>query len=308
LSTLGALLSGVEWWRLLARLGYRVRFRVALAAYVSAGLGGYLVNAVGPALGCAASLRRHGVSAGRATLLTLIANALGLCGVLVWVPVGLLLLSRTGMDRALPIVGTRGSAVAALVLGAMAVVMILVLGALASAAGSRNRLARRVLGRVPVAEDERPLSLRGRHLLALVPWSAGSWVAGALSLYVVLAAMSPGHTLSVVAVVGSAVLAATIGSLAFFVPEGMGVSDAALVALLVHATGLPATTCVAAAVAVRAVDPLTKVGLLIMLLLAGNQVAARLVGYAYARPVRMPRGIIPPFTSGSRCAHANPPS
>ncbi|MFI5274051.1 MAG: hypothetical protein ACHQ4H_13540 [Ktedonobacterales bacterium] len=108
LSTLGALLSGVEWWRLLARLGYRVRFRVALAAYVSAGLGGYLVNAVGPALGCAASLRRHGVSAGRATLLTLIANALGLCGVLVWVPVGLLLLSRTGMDRALPIVGTRG--------------------------------------------------------------------------------------------------------------------------------------------------------------------------------------------------------
>ena len=50
-------------------------------------------------------LKRHGICATRAVLLTVIGNALGFSGVLIWAPVGLLLLSQTGMDRTLPLLG-----------------------------------------------------------------------------------------------------------------------------------------------------------------------------------------------------------
>src|SRR5664279_1614817 len=44
LSIVGILLSGVEWWRLLGLLGYKLPYRSALTAYLSAGLAGYVVN------------------------------------------------------------------------------------------------------------------------------------------------------------------------------------------------------------------------------------------------------------------------
>src|SRR5690242_13305700 len=84
LNVLAMLLSGVLWSRLLACLGHPLPARVGLAAYLSAGLAGYMVNVAGPIVGSAVSLRRHGVCPGRAALLTFLANALGLCGVLVW--------------------------------------------------------------------------------------------------------------------------------------------------------------------------------------------------------------------------------
>jgi uncharacterized membrane protein YbhN (UPF0104 family) len=277
LSTLSALLSGAVWWRLLLRLGYRTPLRSALAAYLNAGLAGYVVNIAGPALGSALSLRRHGVSPGRAVLLTLLANALGFCGILVWAPVGLLLLSRTGMDGALPILGRHGPLAAAVILAALVGAMLLVLRALATAAGSRNRLARLLLGRARTTEEGEPAVLRCRQMLALVPCSALSWVVGACALYVVVVAMNHGATIPLGTVVGAAVLAAALGSLAFFAPEGVGVKDGVLVALLTHATSLPMTTCMAAALAVRALDPVTKLSLLGVLALRAypNNPAAR---------------------------------
>ncbi|HWE61420.1 MAG TPA: lysylphosphatidylglycerol synthase domain-containing protein [Chloroflexota bacterium] len=285
LSILSALLSGVVWWRLIPRLGYRAPFRAALTAYVCAGLGGYVVNAAGPILGCAVSLRKYGVCPGRAALLTLTANALGFCGVLVWTPVGLLLLSRTGMDRALPILGRHGPLAATLLVVTLAVAMLLVLRALAGASGSRQRLARSLLGRLPALAEGPTPAVRCRHLLMIVPWSAGSWLAGALPLYVLLAAMHPRGDFTLGDVIGSAVLATALGSLAFFVPEGVGVSDGALVALLTHATGIPVATCAAAAIALRALDPLTKLSLLCVLALTAHPLAARPAQVA-ARPAR----------------------
>jgi Lysylphosphatidylglycerol synthase TM region len=279
LSVLGIVLSGVEWWKLIGQLGYRVAYRSALTAYLSAGLAGYVVNAVGPAIGSAIVLRRHGVSPGRAAVLTIIANALGFCGILVWAPIGILLLSRTGIDRTLPVIGRYGPLAAALVLLAAAAVMVLVLRALCSIAGSRHRLARRLLGSLPSDGDDQPVTLCSRTVLSLVSWSAGSWVAGVGALYVVLAALSPGVPITPGDVVGSAALAATLGSLAFFVPEGLGVSDGALIVLLTDATGLPTTTCIAAALAMRALDPITKLGLLGLLALSAHPAVARFLAH-----------------------------
>ena len=76
------------------------------------------------------------------------------------------------------------------------------------------------------------------------------------------------------------------GSLAFFAPEGVGVKDGALVALLAHATGLPMTTCMAAALAVRALDPVTKLSLLGVLALRADVVMARLLRGAATWPRR----------------------
>jgi hypothetical protein len=289
LSIVGILLSGVEWWRLIGLLGYKVTYRSALTAYLSAGLAGYMVNSVGPAIGTAVSLRKYGVSPGRATLLTIIANALGFCGILVWAPIGIVLLSQTGMDRTLPVIGRYGPAAAALVQIVAAILMILVIYGLASVAGSRNRFARRLLGQVPTSQDDSPLPLKGRQILGLVPWSALSWLGGGGALYVVLAAMSPGIHLNVGAVVGSAALASALGSLAFFVPEGLGVSDSTLVILLSQATGLPPTTCIAAALAMRALDPVIKLSLLGGLALFAHPSATRRLGLSIPQePVANP--------------------
>jgi hypothetical protein len=278
-------------------LGYSTPFRVALAAYLNAGLAGYVVNIVGPAFGTAICLRRHGVSPGHAVLLTLLANALGFCGILVWAPVGLLLLSRNGMADALPILGHHGPQAAVVILAALGLAMLVVIRTLATTAGSTSRLAHLLLARERTTEYGGPPALRSRQVLALVPYSALSWVVGVGALYVVVTAMSHGVTVTLGAVVGSAVLAAALGSLAFFAPEGVGLKDGALVALLSHATSLPLTTCIVAALAVRALDPVTKLGLLGVLGLIANKLVARFFVGATAslrrvalRP-RMPLGL-----------------
>jgi uncharacterized membrane protein YbhN (UPF0104 family) len=275
LSSIAALLSGVEWWHLIHRLGYRVGYRGALAAYLSAGIAGYLVNSVGPVVGSSLSLRRHGVSPGRAALLTLLANALGFCGILVWTPVGLLLLARVGIDPSVPMVNRLGLGAATASLAGMAVIMVIAVHALAAGADSGRRLAGRLLGRRPVMAGDRDLSLRSRDLLALVPWTAASWISGVGALYVTLTALGPHAGLSPGLVVGAAALSSTLGSLAVIVPEGVGVSEGVLAAILVHATSLPLADCLAASLAMRALDPLTKVGLLGVVTITGNAAVTR---------------------------------
>lgn len=261
------LINGAVWSRLLVRLGYPLPMSIGLRAFLSAGLAGYVVNAAGPAIGCTVSLRKQGVCPTRAVLLSLIANALGFCGVLIWAPLGLVVLARSRMDTALPVLGHTGPAIAAGALVAFTIGMVVVLHLLARAPYAGSRLAHRVLHRhQPTAEEVagRPaIALRTRQLLALAPLAAAAWLAGTLALYVILSALdgdpNPGD------VAGSAAIAAVLGSLAFFVPEGMGVRDGALIAMLAHSNGMPVATCTAAALLVRALDPVLKLGLLLLL-------------------------------------------
>jgi uncharacterized membrane protein YbhN (UPF0104 family) len=275
LSGIGALLSGVEWWHLVHRLGHKIHYRGALMAYLSAGLAGYVVNSVGPVVGTSLSLRRYGVTPGRSALLTLIANALGFCGILVWAPIGLVLLARIGIDPAVPVVNKLGLGAATALLVGMALIMLFVLHALATTAASRQPWIRRLLGHLPTTGSDQGLCLHTRDLLGLVPWTAASWLSGVGALYLVLAAIDPGAGLSPGLVVGAAALASTLGSLAVIVPEGVGVSEGAFAAILVHATTLPLADCLAASVAMRALDPLTKLSLLGLMTVTGNAAVSR---------------------------------
>jgi glycosyltransferase 2 family protein len=268
LSIVSMLISGGIWSRLLTRMGYDLPVTAGLGAYASAGLAGYVMNAAGSAVGGVMSLRLHGVCPTRAVLLTVIANALGLCGVLVWAPVGLVLLSRSGMSSDLPLLGHHGAAAAAIALCCLGLVMLVVLWLLTAAPEAGGRLLRRLVRAHTAVESEtaaraRP-ALHAGNLLALVLWSAASWFAGAMALYMMLGGMGAGADVNLADVVGAAALAATFGSLAFFVPAGVGVRDGVLIALLTHATGVPMVTCTAAAITIRALDPLMKVGLLVV--------------------------------------------
>jgi hypothetical protein len=218
----------------------------------------------------------------------MLANALGFCGVLIWTPVGLILLSRTGMESALPIVSQHGTATAIVVVVLMAVGMVVVLQALTSATRSHTRLAKLLLGSSHTTDESGAGMVRLKHMSSLVAYSALSWIVGALALYVVLCGLATGSAINLGDVVGAAALAAALGSLAVFAPEGVGVKDGVLVALLTHATGLSLADCVAAAVAVRALDPLTKLVLLFLVALsfgaAWTRLSARLG--AWPRPSR----------------------
>ncbi len=269
LSCLSMLISGAMWSRLLALLAYRIPARAGFQAFLAAGLAGHLVNTAGSALGTAVCLKRHGVCASSALLLSLIADALGFWGLLVWTPLGLLLLSRGGIDTGLPLIGRHGPLVAALALAILMVAMFEILRALAAAGRSGSQLARKVLGVLPGrrfgAFNAPPApTLRLRRLLALVPWSAMAWFAGTLSFYVLLEALNPGKSVSATDVIGAYAIATALGALAFFVPDGMGVRDGILVALLAKSTGLPLASCAATAVASRALDPVLKLAMLLV--------------------------------------------
>jgi uncharacterized membrane protein YbhN (UPF0104 family) len=293
-SVVAILINGVVWSRLLARLGYTLPAEVGLGVFLSADLAGLVANMPGSAVGSAVTLRRHGVCSGRAVVLTLIANLLGFCSILVWVPVGILLLMRSGMARAVPFLGDNAGFSAACLLACAIAAALIALRALAGAGNVGPSIARRLLRQASSTVPAGTPPLRFRHLLALIPWSGLSWLAGALALYAVLGALAPDRSLNLGDVVGSAALAAMLGSLAFFIPAGLGVRDGALIALLMHSTGLSLATCTEAAIALRVMDPVTKVGVL-FLLAAGLPRALRRLGTwlraACRRPVPLPRPV-----------------
>jgi len=295
LTVLAILINGMVWSRLLKRVGYPLGEMVGLRTFLSSDLAGFVANVPGSAIGCAVSLRRHGVCPGRAALLSLIANVLGLCSILVWIPVGLLLLSRDGMAQALPFLGHHTMLAAVGLLIGTAIGSVVALQALATAGSLGNRLARRLLRRAPtISPGTTPIRLH--HLLGLIPLAAISWLAGAVALYPVLSALAPDTAINLGDLVGSAALAALLGSLAFFVPSGVGVRDGALVALLMHSTGLPLATCTEAAIVIRAIDPVTKAAMLFLLAtglpdrLRGLLLRLRLpsLGKAPMRPLPVP--------------------
>jgi hypothetical protein len=212
----------------------------------------------GPAIGGAMVLRRHGIGPRRAVFATLLANILGFGGVLVWTPLGMAELLRGGTGIQLPPSAGRWPIAVA---GVVALTLIAGWVSLRWP-GGRRRSVRRLL------ERHTALGLGGlrvRTLLALLPWAVVAWLVGALALYTLLAGESLHGPINPVEVIGAAALATTFGSLAFFVPAGIGIRDGAMITLLIHGAGLSLATCAGAVLAIRAIDLLTKAGVLLAL-------------------------------------------
>jgi uncharacterized membrane protein YbhN (UPF0104 family) len=269
-TALSALLSGLMWHKLLERMGHELPLSTGLNAFAGTGLASYVGNAAGSAVGGVVYLRRRGVQPGRAAIVVLMANALGLFGVLVWAPIGLLLVSRPEMRDALPLVGGHDLAAVTWAFAGLGACMVASLWLLVSADRKAGAIARRFCGKMVCsarAEADRGgarLGLSGT--LCLVPWSAAAWFTGTLVLFALLVGLDPSIDINLMDVLGASAVAAAVGSLAFFVPSGVGVRDGALIVLLSHSTGIPTPTCAAAVLALRALDPTSK--LAIMLLVA----------------------------------------
>jgi glycosyltransferase 2 family protein len=278
LSALSMLISGALWSRLLLCLGHKLPLRVGLAAYLGAGLASYVVNVAGSAAGSAVLLGRHGISVQRATLLALLANTLGFCGMLLWAPMGLFLLADTGASVGPTLFGQHSVVAVGALLAALVLGMLAVLKVLTAVLSADNTVVRRLVGKKVGVTGS---AIRVRPLLMLVPWSAASWLVGAIALYALLDALSPKASLNPGTVIGALALANILGSLAFFVPAGVGVRDGALVTLLAHGTGLPVAECTAAAIGMRALDLGTKLS---MMMAIGAGVALRLSGVGYRIP------------------------
>lgn len=261
LDLLSLLLNGAMWTRLLRAVGHPLPLRVGMTAYLSSGLAEYLANAAGTVVGTAVILRRRGLRPGRIVLIALLANVLGFCGLLLWSPVSVLLFVRADIRFPVPVIGRHG-VIALIVLSvALSVAMLVALRALALAPHAQNALAKRLLGSTRVGGQPVPM----RRLLALIPWSAAAWLCGTLAFFVVLIGLHGPVLYKPVMVVGALALAAILGNLAFFVPAGLGVRDGFLITLLVHTTNVPMSAAAVAVIAMRALDPLSKFGLLLAL-------------------------------------------
>ena len=289
LNGLSMLISGFLWSRLLQCLGHRLPLRVGIAAYLAAGLASYAANVVGSAAGSALLLGRYGLSRQRATLLALLANLLGFCGMVLWAPMSLFVLGHMGASAGAVPLGRPSIGAAGALLTFFAVVLI-AFKAFAALLAADNALVRRLRNKVRLTGSP----IRGRSLLLLIPVSAASWLVGALALYALLEALSPGASLNPGTVIGALALANVLGSLAFFVPAGVGVREGALVTLLMHSTGLPVAECVAATLSMRALDLGTKLALMLVI---GASIAVRRTARrgTLARPLRLaPGGRIAP--------------
>jgi hypothetical protein len=92
-------------------------------------------------------------------------------------------------------------------------------------------------------------------------------VVGTVPLWLLVRAAAPGAALSLPEAIGVQSVAAVIGSVTFFLPNGLGARDGAILGLLVAIAGVPLPAAAAAAVLVRLSDPVAKA--LILLALAG---------------------------------------
>jgi len=125
---------------------------------------------------------------------------------------------------------------------------------------TRWRLARLVLD-----PSGPPVRLSLRSLLVLIPVAALAWMVGTLPLWVLVRAAAPNAALSLPAAIGVQSVATTIASVAFFLPNGLGARDGAILGLLVVIAGVPLPAAAAAAVLVRLSDPLAKALILLVL-------------------------------------------
>ncbi len=286
-------LLGRMWQRLMRQFGVRTPAVAALGIYLSTSLAGAIGTIAGSTLGAVLVLRRRGVVAGTAAAILLIANALAFCGTLVWTPLGWYLLRQARMREPLPILGNHDASAVALLLASLATGMILFFYVVLGTGGEspllqlvrhhvrrsrfrENRLARlggRLLGTGTRKGDRTTIKPRVVQVLSLIPYSAGAWLAGVMALWVILANLSMTMP-SPMAVLGSAALATALGALVIVAPSGFGVTDSALVLLLVHSTGIPGTTCALADGAMRVMDFATR-GTILLLIAIARPIAMR---------------------------------
>lgn len=264
MTALSMLISGVIWTRVLGCLGHRAAVEVGITLYAGTGLASYIGSGAGAAGECIVLLRRRGVCAGRAVLLLALASLVGFLGSVVWAPCGLMLLAAPAAIHALPALGAHGPLVVMIAtvgcgVGGLVVLMLITLSPRLS---TRWRVARLVVG-----PSGPPLRLSLRHLLALIPFAAIAWLVGSVPLWVLVRAAAPGAALSLPAAIGVQSVATLIGSVAFFLPSGLGARDGAIVGLLVAIAGVPLPAAAAAAAMVRLSDPLARA--LILLVFAG---------------------------------------
>ena len=183
----------------------------ASGIYLSTNLAGTIGSIAGSTLGAVLVLRRQSVAASTAAVILLLANAVAFCGTLVWTPLGWYLLRQERMREPLPILGYHDASAVALLLVGLAVGVILFLYIVLGRDGESplvplvRHLARRWRFR------ERSLAWLGRrlvraemrdagetwvvkphvlHVLGLIPYSAGAWLARAAALWVILANLS----------------------------------------------------------------------------------------------------------------------
>jgi len=264
LTTLSMLISGVIWTHVLGCLGHRAGVTVGITLYAGTGLAAYIGSGAGAAGECILLLRRRGVCAGRAVLLLALASLVGFLGSVVWAPCGMVLLAAPAAVHALPALGAHGPLVvmiATVVCGAGGLA-VLTLITLSPRLSTRWRITR-----VVIDPGGPPLRLSLRRLLTLIPFAAIAWVVGTIPLWVLARAAAPSAALSLPEAIGVQSVAAVIGSVTFFLPNGLGARDGAILGLLVAIAGVPLPAAAAAAVLVRLSDPVAKA--LILLALAG---------------------------------------
>ena len=259
---LSMLLSGVIWMCVLRCLGYRALVGDGLTIYAGTGLASYVGLGAGAMGQCILLLRRRGVNAGRAALLMGVASLIGFCGSLVWAPWGVRLLNTPAAIHALPALGTKTPLVALIttVFFTVGSVVGLWLITLAPRLGGRWPLVR-----IAAGPSTSPLQLYLHHMLALIPVAALSWLVGAVPLWVLLRATVPGGVVCLPTVIAVQSVAAVVGAMTFFLPNGIGARDGIIVALLVSILGVPLPAATAAALLVRVSDPVAKALILLML-------------------------------------------
>jgi hypothetical protein len=264
LTVLSMLISGVIWTRVLGCLGHRTDATVGITLYAGTGLAAYIGSGVGAAGESIMLLRRRGVCGGRAVLLLALASLVGFLGSLVWAPCGMLLLAAPEAAHALPALGAHGPLVVmiATVVCGVGGLGVLTLITLSPRLDARWRITR-LLG----DPSGLPLRLSLPRLLALIPYASIAWVVGTVPLWVLVRAAAPSAALSLPEAIAIQSVAAVIGSVTFFLPNGLGARDGAILGLLVAIGGVPLPAAAAAAVLVRLSDPIAKA--LILLALAG---------------------------------------
>jgi uncharacterized membrane protein YbhN (UPF0104 family) len=265
------LITGIIWGRVLWCLGHAAPVSVGVTVFAASGLASYLGAGFGAMAQCLVLLRRRGVCAGRTALLMTIATIICFSGSMLWAPCGALLLAAPAAVHALPMAGsdTRLLAMIAMAVTGSGSLLALWLLTLTPKLRGRWRLARFAVD--PAAPL---LRINFHQLLMLVPPAGLAWLLGSVPLWLLLRADAPHAAVSLPLAIAMQALADAIGSMAFFMPNGLGARDGVLVALLVGVAGVPLPIAASLAVLVRLADPAGK-AVLLLGATATNRISAR---------------------------------
>jgi glycosyltransferase 2 family protein len=241
LATLAIFLAYVfyveSWRRLLAGWGQRIRYATAARVWFLSNLGRYLPGKIWGVTGLVVLAGRAGVRASAATASAVAFQALVL-----------------GTGVALVAVATP-HATSALRLGVGFLVAVVSLGALVWAPTGR------LLGRIVDSASPLPPLPMAAVALGSIAMGAG-WLAYGLSFWLLAHGLLPDVHLPLATAVGIFILGYILGTLAVFVPGGLGVRELVLISLLTPVLG--AGGAVAVSVASRVMLTLTEAGAALM--------------------------------------------